>query len=168
MQDSTLGAVQTRQGLSSVAVRITIPSLSLSFSISVCVYLCSFVALVKVNEQLVSGAGGAAASIKSVFLLCVKESFLGLGLFAVWNVELFKPEMCFWEVSAMRLSQFLGLCPSLGSGEDRMQLQSIQQQGQGCGEPGVYCTVNLYVVLPYKNKPQSVSRPREKRCMRQM
>ena len=64
------------------------------------------------------GQEGAAAALKiRVFSLNVKErknpleSFLGLGLFAVWNTELFKTDLCFWEgeVSAMRLSQFLGL-----------------------------------------------------------
>lgn len=44
----------------------------------------------------------------------------------------------------------------------RRLLQSIPQRGRRCREPGSYHTVNLYVVLPYKNKPQSVSRPREK------
>lgn len=63
------------------------------------------------------GQEGAAAAMKiGVFSLNVTErknppeSFLGLGWFVIWNTELFKSELCFWEggVSALCLSQFLG------------------------------------------------------------
>jgi len=63
------------------------------------------------------GQEGAAAAMKiSVISLNVKrrksplESFLGLGSFAVWHMELFTTELCFWagEVSPVCLSQFLG------------------------------------------------------------
>lgn len=93
MQDSAPGAVRTRQGPSSVAIRVLI-SLFLFLSLFVC--LCSFVAFVKVNEHLVSGAGGRSSSSEDQwgFFTWSKsplESFMGLGLlFAGWNMVLFK------------------------------------------------------------------------------
>lgn len=95
------------------------------------------------------------------------ESFLGLGWFVVWNTELFKSELCFWEGGGPQLCVYPSfLVRNLPWAQERAGsrrlLQSIPQRGRRCREPGSYHTVNLYVVLPYKNKPQSVSRPREK------
>lgn len=90
---------------------------------------------------------------KSVcFLEMLKENpsreLFGLGLFAVWNVEL-----CFWEGegSALHLSSFCSVWERAGG--------SCLLQGRRCVETG---TDNLNMVLPDKNQCQDVHQSGEK------